>query len=64
MTTYRRKHDTDNTYARVKALVDGMKGIWFQDDDEEHLKLDVAWESLPKDSAVNKATFIRLEPEK
>jgi Holliday junction resolvase RusA-like endonuclease len=35
-----RRRDTDNLYARVKGVVDGLKE-WFVDDDTDHLELIV-----------------------
>lgn len=54
-----RRRDTDNLYARVKGVVDGLvKGGWIVDDDTEHLDLRVQAEVRPG----QKATEITLEP--
>lgn len=36
-----RHRDTDNLYARAKHLVDGLKVMFFEDDDTDHLELVV-----------------------
>lgn len=43
----KRRRDTDNTVARAKHLVDGIKGVFFEDDDTEHLELVVRAETRP-----------------
>jgi Holliday junction resolvase RusA-like endonuclease len=54
-----RRRDTDNLYARVKGVVDGLvKGGWIVDDDTEHLDLIVRAEVRPG----VKATELLLEP--
>lgn len=54
-----RRRDTDNLYARVKGVVDGLvKGGWIEDDDTEHLELIVRAEVRPG----VKQTELLLEP--
>ena len=43
----KRRRDTDNLYARAKHLVDGLKGVFFTDDDADHLDLVVRAEQRP-----------------
>ena len=54
-----RRRDTDNLYARVKGVVDGLvKGGWLQDDSTDYLDLHVRAEV----KARTKETRIELEP--